>query len=290
MSTEDQEVEGQRQTDEQIKQAIEDRNNARLKMYDEIADNNDEGRAAEFEDIPDDAHTRFRSDPDGEADDQDASHGQPAEQKHRIKVNGKEQELSYEELVARAQMVESAHDYLEQAKRIRLDALQSTQTAKPAAEVSPVEDDLALVRALQMGSEEEALHAIRQLRSPTIDLPKLVDERMSFQQAVSRFQTEFKDVFEDPNLRTLVLNKDAELIAQGDGRSYWERYEAIGNEVRQWVGNVRKTPTDKLTRKASASSAPAAAGSRVSQQTQEEPDESVSDVIAQMARTRGQVR
>jgi hypothetical protein len=284
---------GERQTDEQIKQAIEERNSARLAMYEQIADSNDEARAAEFEEIPDDAHARFQQDDAAGAQNAAATQtDEPAAEKIALKVNGKVIELPLEEVIARAQMVESAHDYLEQAKRIRLDAAHSTQAApKPDAPAKPVEDDLALVRAIQMGSEEEAAQAIRQLRSPTIDLPKLIDERMSFQQAVSRFQTEFKDVFDDPYLRQIALNRDAELVAQGDARPYWDRYESVGNEIRQWVGGVRKTSTepDKRQRKASVTQLPAAA-SRVSAQTQEEPDESVSDVIAQMARTRGQVR
>jgi hypothetical protein len=280
---------GERQTDEQIAEAIAERNNARLAMYDQIADSNDEARAAEFEEIPEDAHTRFQQvDPTNDGDPSAAAEAE----KIPLKVNGKVIELPLEEVIARAQMVESAHDYLDQAKRIRLDALQSAQgTAKPADPTPPVEDDLALVRAIQMGSEEEAVQALRQLRSPTIDLPKLIDERMSFQQAVSRFQTEFKDVFDDPMLRQVVLNKDAELVAQGDARPYWERYESIGNEVRDWVKTFKGTPsaTDKRERKASVKAIPSAA-SRVSSQTQEEPDESVSDVIANMARQRGQVR
>jgi hypothetical protein len=281
--TEDQDV---RQSDEEIKAAIEERNNARLAMYDQIADSNDEARNAEFEDIPDDAHTRFQ-----ETNDDSASNAQEPE-KIPLKVNGKVLELPIEEVIARAQMVESAHDYLEQAKRIRLEAVQSTQAPKPDASRPPVDDDLALVRAIQMGSEEEAVQALRQIRSPNQDLPKLIDERMSFQQAVSRFQTEFKDVFDDPMLRQLALNKDAELVAQGDSRSYWDRYEAVGNEIRQWVGSVRKTSSvpDKRERKANATSAPTAAASRVASQAQEEPEESVSDVISKMAQSRGQVR
>jgi hypothetical protein len=282
---------GERQTDAEIKAAIEERNNARLAMYDQIADSNDEVRNAEFEEIPDDAHTRFQQD-DTQNDD-DPPSNTATQEKISLKVNGKSLELPIEEVIARAQMVESAHDYLEQAKRIRLEAVQSTQgKAKPASPTPPVEDDLALVRAIQMGSEEEAVQAIRQLRSPTTDLPKLIDERMSFQQAVSRFQTEFKDVFGDPILRQVVLNKDAELVAQGDARPYWDRYESIGKEVREWVGSVRKTPSATETRrerKASMTTIPTAA-SRVPSQVQEEQDESVSDVINAMAKSRGQVR
>lgn len=281
---------GVRQTDDEIKAQIEERNNARLAMYDQIADQNDEARAAEFEEIPDDAHERFQQSENDDANSH-VSTDQEAE-KISLKVNGKIVELPLDEVIARAQMVESADQYLAEAKRIRLDALQSSQAhAKPAEPVQPVEDDLALVRAIQMGSEEEAVQAIRQLRSPTIDLPRMIDERMTFQQAATRAQDEFKDIFSDPILKQAFLTKDAELVAQGDQRSYWDRYSDVGNELREWVGSVRKTrPTvDKQQRKQSVTSINPAA-SRVSAQVQEEPEESVSDVIASMARTRGQVR
>jgi hypothetical protein len=283
----------QRQTDAEIKQAIDDRNSARLKMYDDIADSNDEGRAEEFAEVPDDAHERFQPKVDEDVDTQVQS---PQEsQKISLKVNGKVVELPLEEVIARAQKVESADQYLSEASRIRTDALrQQNPTPSPDTSAQLVEDDLALVRAIQMGSEEEAVQAIRKLKTPSVkpdELGSLIDERMSFQTAVSRFQTEYTDIFSDPILRQVALSKDAELVAQGDGRPYWDRYQAIGNEVREWVGTVRKEDpvADKQQRKASVTQITPAA-SRVASQPQEEPDESVSDVIANMAKTRGQVR
>lgn len=279
-----------RQTDEQIKEAIDERNTARLKMYDEIADANDEARAEEFDEIPDNP---LRETQDEETD----SHVPDAKDAERfqLKVNGKVVELSLEEVIARAQKVESADQYLSEASRIRTDALrQQHPTPSPDTSAQSVEDDLALVRAIQMGSEEEAVQAIRKLKTPSVkpdELGSLIDERMSFQTAVSRFQTEYTDIFSDPILRQVALSKDADLVAQGDGRPYWERYQSIGNEVREWVGTVRKTDSvaGKQQRKASVTQITPAA-SRVASQPQEETDESVADVIAQMAKTRGQVR
>lgn len=284
----DEDQDGIRQTDEEIQQMIADRNNARLKMYEDIADSNDEGRKDEFDEIPDDAHTHLTHEKDDEEEDS------PAVDKFRLKVNGKEVELTRDELIARAQKVESADQYLAEASRMRQEALK-LQSQPSATDVgNSVEDDLALVRAIQMGSEEEAVQAIRKLKSPSIqpdDFAKLIDERMTFQEAVGRFQTEYNDLMSDPILRQVVLSKDAELIAQGDTRSYWDRYEAVGNEVREWVGGVRKTgkAQDKQSRKASVTQINQAA-SRVATQEQEEPDDSPSALIAQMARSRGQVR
>jgi hypothetical protein len=279
----------QRQTDEQIKEAIDERNSARLKMYDEIADGNEEALKDEFEDIPDDAHTKFV--------DQTDTHVQNPQDDERfqLKVNGKVVELTREELIARAQKVESADQYLAEASRARSEAIrQQHPTPSPDTSAQSVEDDLALVRAIQMGSEEEAVHAIRKLKTPSVqpdEFARLIDERMTFQQAATRVQDEFKDIFADPILKQAFLSKDAELVAQGDGRPYWDRYEAVGNELREWVGGVRKTGAvvDKQQRKASVTQI-TPASSRVASQAQEEPEESISDVISQMARTRGQVR
>lgn len=280
----------ERDTDTQIKEAIDERNAARLKMYDEIADGNEDALKDEFEDIPDDAHTKFQQDDD----DSHAPNTQESE-RFQLKVNGKVVELTRDELIARAQKVESADQYLAEAARARTDAIRQQHPApSPDTQAQSVEDDLALVRAIQMGSEEEAVHAIRKLKTPSVqpdEFARLIDERMTFQQAATRVQDEYKDIFADPNLKQLFLNKDAELVAQGDGRSYFDRYQAIGNEVREWVGGVRKTGSvaDKQQRKASVTQI-TPASSRVASQTQEEPEESISDVISQMARTRGQVR
>lgn len=282
----------QRQTDEQIKEAIDERNAARLKMYDEIADGNEEALKDEFEDIPDDAHTKFE-----QSDDETDSHAQNAQESERfqLKVNGKVVELTRDELIARAQKVESADQYLAEASRARTEALRHQHPApSPDTQAQSVEDDLALVRAIQMGSEEEAVHAIRKLKAPSVqpdEFARLIDERMTFQQAATRVQDEYKDIFADPILKQAFLSKDAELVAQGDGRSYLDRYSSIGNELREWVGGVRKTGSvvDKQQRKASVTQI-TPASSRVASQAQEEPEESISDVISQMARTRGQVR
>ena len=162
------------------------------------------------------------------------------------------------------------------------------------------EDRRALVRAIQMGTEDEAMEAIEKLQArPSVsadDVARTVDERLTFNDAVSRFQKDYKDLAEDPVLLNIVLQRDKELIAQGDKRSYWERYEDIGNSVRTWKEGLTKAATpepekpvsDKQARKASASAVPQGAGTKAPAAVQDEDREETSaEIISKMAKSRG---
>ena len=164
----------------------------------------------------------------------------------KLKVNGVEVEVTLEEALARAQKVTSADQYLAEAARTRNELATQKQAAPTEEQVA--EDDLALARAIQMGSEEEAVAAIRKMKAPTLSqdvLARTVDERLTFNEAISKFRRDFKDIFEDPFLNKMAMEKDAELIKNGDPRSYGERYAAIGNEIRTWVAS--KAPVQTKT-------------------------------------------
>ena len=160
-----------------------------------------------------------------------------------------------------------------------------------------------------MGDEEEAVAAIRKLRStgPSADdLAKTVDERLTFRDAFSRFQDEYKDIVSNPHLNKLAIDRDVELVRAGDTRSYWERYQSIGEEIRGVVKNIAETsgyakPTEedkakqesqknmqnRQERKEGARSAPTSAGAKTSNTQADEKEETVSDVISNMAKSRG---
>ena len=164
-----------------------------------------------------------------------------------------------------------------------------------------MEERRALVRAIQMGTEEEAMAAIEKLQSrpPSVsadDVARTVDERLTFNDAVSRFQKDYKDLADDPVLLNIVLQRDKELLAQGDKRSYWERYEDIGTSVRTWKESLTKPATpepekpasDKQTRKASAPAVPQGAGTKAPAAVQDEDREETSaEIISKMAKSRG---
>jgi len=298
-------------------------NDARVAMLGRINDANDGLRADELADINDDGTTSdyvapdlTPSDDDGvtaaelaraEAEVADEPAAPAAEPRYKIKVNGKELELSASELIARAQKVEAADQYLNEAAQLRRQAIEQVTPPVPSVEdarAKAVEDRRALVRAIQMGSEDEAMAALEQLqnagRQPQLsqdDLARTVDERLTFKEAVSRFETEYKDILSDPELRAMALQKDQQALASGDKRAYWERYSAIGNEVRAWRDNIVKqsapapaVPASKQTAKADASrrAAPSSAATKsAAAAPAEESDESISDIIANIAKARG---
>jgi len=292
-------------------------NDARVAMLNKIGDNNDEVRADELANVNDDDTTEpFTPEPKAEAEDEieaaPAEETPPAEepapvQKVKIKVNGKELELTQEELIARAQKVESADQYLAEAKK-KIQPVVEPAKAKPSAEELQRlqdEEDRALVRAIQMGTEEEAAAALRKLRQQTTsarpsitpdDVNRTIDERLAFTKAIEAFQSEYSDVVTDPYLNKLALDRDSELLAQGDSRPYLERYREIGNVLRAWKGTLVKAPEptttktldEKQQRKASAPKAPVAASAKTTAPEPEtDDDETPHDVIRNMAKSRG---
>ena len=306
-------------------EAVGSQNNDRLAMLDRISAQNDKDRVEEMVEIDDDGQvTKFvPSNVEQElttGDDEVAARelkrmedevAEPEEPsiaampvKHTIKVNGKEVELTLEEIIARAQKVEAADSYLAEASRLRKEALQQAQPQVPSQEdreTAELDRRRALVRAIQMGSEEEAMAAIAELQPKpsvmTADLAKTIDERLTFKEAVGKFQTEYKDILADPYMHKMALQRDQELMQQGDKRDYWTRYDEIGKELRAWrdglvktVAPVESPPVEnvKQTRKSAAPAAPKLASVKAPPPTEEDDSEdNPSAVIAEIAKRRG---
>jgi hypothetical protein len=267
-------------------------NNERLNRRNMIADSADEFRSGDMDDI--DGGRPVNDDRDDEDDGTVTQHAEDTNLLHKIKVNGKELQLSYEELVQRAQKVESADEYLRHASESVKNATKlalSTQDEPKQMD----DDDLALARAIQMGSEDEAVQAIRKIKSrPSEVTPdavaRVVDERLSFQRAAEWFNNEYKELLTDPNLKKLVLDRDAELAQLEPQTAYMDRLRRVGDEIRGWNGQRAGTPkVDKAARKAQVASVPSGAA-RQNTGANEESDDSPESVIALMAKSRGQAR
>jgi len=262
-------------------EAVGSRNDERLAMLDQIGDSAEERRKDEFD------------------EDQDFS-GEKVEEVHqqearlpKIKVNGAEIELT-PELIERAQKVEAADQYLSEAARLKREAEQQ-YTAPPSRRdvVENVEvDDMALVRALQMGTEEEAAAAIRALRAPSFTKDEMLQaarDQIAMDQAVKKFQSEYPQIWEDPMLTKLAFDLDNELI-KTTKLDYGERYDKIGKQLTEWSGKLNGGMKEKKERKESASENVVQISSRRAEPVQqEEQEESTSDVIGAMARKRGQI-
>jgi len=306
-------------------------NDARLAFMNRINDQNDEARAEELLDINDDGETEpfvaqhadgtkeqlvdetvKDATADAEIDRlaQESGTEETQQQPQMItrKINGKDVTRSVDEWLAIASKVDAADVYLAEAARLRNEQLQKAQAStkvdpEPQQQVVDEDEaDLALARAIQMGSEEEAkaaVRAIRKAQTPSItqdEIARTIDERLTFNEAISKFRSDFRDIVEDPVLNQMALDMDRKLVAQKDARPYEERYKAIGTSIRKWADEMAKkrnpTPAtapgaDKLARKAAATPVPKAASQKTASTVDEEPEESPSSVISKMAQARG---
>jgi hypothetical protein len=298
----------------------------RLALLDAINDSNDALRADELADVNDDGSTQPFLVTQQEGDQVLPLEPAPVDQLPaetaltpvtKIKVNGQDVELT-PELIAKAQKIASADTYLEEAAAARKAATPAAPAPAPVPNAAPLpspedverealERDLALVRAIQVGTEEEAVAAIRKITraQPVVsadDIGRIADERLDFKTAIGWFNDEYKDLVSDPQLHQLVLQRDQQLIKEGDKRPYKERYAAVGEEVRAWRQSLveKFTPApapalasaaptvNKLERKIGAPTVPVAASTRAKPAAPDDDgDETPTSVIAKMAQSRG---
>ncbi len=253
-----------------------------FKKSDEEHDND-----AEFTDVADEDHDKLTEVVEETEPVKTESEPVP-EKKYKVKVNGQDREFTEAELIERASKTEAADQRFQEAAKLKREAeeLQKPKEIKPEVE----EDDLALARALQMGSEEEAAKVIKKMRErPTLtegDVVRKIDERLTFTSSVERFKSEYPELFQDPYLSKLVALRDEEMVKQGDQRPYYDRYKSIGEEMRAWAGKL-KPASQKEERKASITTLKVASG-RKAEPVDEDEEQSTSDVIAGMAKNRGQ--
>ena len=218
------------------------------------------------------------------------------------KINGRDVTRTLDQWLAVASKVEAADQYLSEAARLRQEQNQRTQASQedPVTVATVEEDDLAYARAIQMGTEEEAAAAVRALRHqrPSLtkdDVARTIDERLTFNEAIQQYRKDFNDIVSDPVLNQLALETDRKLLAAGDKRPYLERYADIGNTLRTWANGLAAkrnpppapVPATKLDRKAAATPVPKAAASKAASTVEVEEDESVADIIAGIAASRG---
>ena len=286
-------------------------NDARVALLNKIGEQSETNREGDFRDVSDEEHdpeaqealataAAAKAELEAAAATKDAAEAAAAQsasaQKVKIKVNGVEKEVTLEELITNAQKVEAADQYLAEAARLRneLAAQRKPSDEDASKQQQEVDSDLALARAIQMGNEEEAVAAIRKIKSAgpsQDDLTRTIDERLTFNEAIAKFRTDFSDVAGDQYLNKMAQDMDTELIKGGDKRSYDARYTEIGTKLRGWVASkapkTEPQQNDKQARKEAAPVTPAAASGKAASSIEEEKDESTSEVIANMAKQRG---
>lgn len=215
-------------------------------------------------------------------------------------INGKEKWLTLEQLRVAAQKVESADEYLASAAASVRNS--SRLTPSQQDESSRVDDvDLEKMLSSAVMGDEEAIKklaaAIKARPSAvTPDVLQQFDERWSFRRAAEWFEETYADELNDPFLKRLMYERDAELAKEDPHLPYKQRLKKAGDEVRTWMqkksgaGPVRAAASpNKLERKKVLVNVPSAAARQAAPED-EDAEESVEDVIAKMAKARGQSR
>ncbi len=294
------------QTDDQ-EAVVGSRNDERLKMFEQIADSADDVRKEELDDVPEDQPRQEASEEAPETEEAPPPKVAPAPppQKRKLKVNGREIELTDEEILERAQKVEAADDYLREAAKLYKEA--KTQSppqpvAAPAEQEEKVgEDDLALARALQVGNEEEAAKAIRlieqraiqRLQQTTVPTETLVFQAVELKKLQEKFEQENSDVLSDPVLKTVVAAADARLQQQdkesGVTRSPYDRWTQAAKAVRDWKTQLQGAQSFEAKKQAKAESVksvPTASKRAAPPPEDADEEDDPRSVIAKMAKDR----
>ena len=222
-------------------------------------------------------------------------------------VNGKEKWLTKNQLIEKAQKVESADEYLQNAA----EAVRSTVRTDPSETddtVSVEDDDMEKTLNSAVLGDQEAVKKVasaladlrKQLKEakqsqPSVsqDVVKEIDNRLAFRNAVEWFEGEYSKELSDPKLKKLIYDKDLELAQANPTMPFKERLKKAGDEVRNWINGQKgvqaKPSLEKIERKKTHVNVPAAS-QRQTVTTEDDEEESVESIIQQMAKGRGQLR
>lgn len=209
-------------------------------------------------------------------------------------VNGKEKWLTLEQLIATSQKIESADEYLANAKK------NETKT-EPVKEVEVKVERPDWKKTLHdavMGDEEAISKVASALESRpsevTPDVVRQIDDRSRFLRAAEWFEETYGDLLADARLKKLVYEEDAELAKANPQMPYKQRLKTAGDAIRTAVSGwtkqpekvVVKTSTAKQEAKRTLPVVPQAA-MRQAMKADEEDEETVEQSIAKMAQARG---
>lgn len=204
-----------------------------------------------------------------EAKEKEAADAAAAKPKVKIKVDGVEQEVDQDAVLAagvRAMQKESAADKRleeatkarDEAERLRL-SVEATiaklpgnaAAAKKSDQEMIVEKDALreIVKAIQYGNPEEAADALQQYGEKMAQLGQTnaltkaeLQNMLDLREAQQYVRTNYADVVEDQNLKSLLVSKINEKLAAGDSRPYQEIAKEIGDGLRQWKGTAKPAP------------------------------------------------
>lgn len=232
--------------------------------------------------------------------------------KVRVKIDGEDRVVTFDDLLRDAQKKGAADRRLEEATKLLNEAKEFRSKAQPPREdaVTQVEQPpeldegvAAMVQAMRTGTDEEATFAAQQWQSeirkkatvPDAALRAYVNDAMDFRSSADWCKSEYSDLFADATLGAMFADRDERQVRAGDKRGYRDRYKEIGEELRTWRNSLTKSspaPTQtmesKREKKAAVATPTSAAVKDVRPPVEDETDDNVQDVIAAMAKRRGQ--
>ena len=284
-------------------------NQTRLEMLNEIADGADEHRDDDYQAKEESGQAGVEDEIPLQPDEEQALAEEearslqtegvdqpPAEETPKLRkiiVNGRDMWLTEEQILERAQKVESADEYL----RISAEnARKSSELALSTKDV-PVSLEKDQVRALiaraAMGDEEAADQLASVIARPSLpDISQQIDQRVSFRTELASLESEQREILNDPDLGDLFRARLATLTRTAPQTPLRDAYQSIGASIRKAFPDRFKKPgaavlQDKATRKRSLP-APVQSAGRQEPEAEEDEELSASQVIDQMARSRHQ--
>ena len=210
--------------------------------------------------------------------------------------------------------LQTASKLLEEAQRRSAAPSQGTPpvddaTKRAQEDATAAEDDIALAKAIQFGTEEQAAAALKKLRatgravSPEqigqfvqSSVPMIVRQELMLNEARQYASTEFSDIMEKPLLKSLFDAMEMQARQNGDQTPPRELYGKIGEVIRTQLGMQKPQPKavepqsreQRVAAKKAAPTMPRTALARLEGGNAAPKVPTTSDIIARMASLRGQ--
>jgi hypothetical protein len=294
--SEEQQVE--KTSEEKIREAQDRRNNERLQLMENIADQSEISRPEGLEQTEEQVAATEQAralqeegvtpiDEVQQAGDEKVVNGVTH---YLTVVNGRERWQTLKQLRETASKVEAADEYLRTASEaVRNSAREALSHKDEPSDLG--EDEVRKLLAATALGDEEAIgrlaKAITARPSVTPDVLQAFDQRMSFRTELASLEAEQKDLLEDPYMGRLFRSRLNELKQEAPDTKLSDAYRAIGTELKAAFPGYKGSRTQKtLERKRTLVQVPNAA-TRQSTETEDEGEEDATTVIERMAKARG---
>ncbi len=237
------------------------------------------------------------------------------EEERELIVDGKRIRVPISKILdagTRTLQKESAADMrLAAATELLKSAQEKHQAPQQAQQPQPSDDDAALARSIQFGTEDEAKAAIAKIRNaaPAITpqqidayvqqkLTQALPEHQAFSEANRWLKNEYPQIVSDPDIKFMFDMKEDQARKLGDRRPYSELYADLAGQIATKF-NLKKPEipqpsqpmttqaSDRLTRKANSPRPVTGASGRMEQSKGPEKAPTVQEYVQRQRELRG---